>query len=216
MEELKEKQPKQVRIATGDMADASVPRDAVAMAVAEFGQLDGIVINHGMLDTAQRIAQADVSHWKHAFDINFFSAVSLVCAPFRPEYISDRFQLEAAIPHLRKSKGNVIFTSTGAVVNAYSSWGSYGASKSALKSLGSTLAVEEPDIISLSIAPGVVDTDMQKAIRDRHVEVMDEKDKAKFIGLHEDGKLLRPEQPGYVIAKLALDAPKNLSGQFLR
>lgn len=47
-------------------------------------------------------------------------------------------------------------------------------------------------------------------------DVMDEKDVKKFKGLHEDGGLLRPEQPGDVIAKLAVGAGRELSGKFLR
>lgn len=57
---------------------------------------------------------------------------------------------------------------------------------------------------------------MQRAIREEHVKVMDSKDQEKFSGLHKDGKLLRAEQPGNVIAKLVLEAPKSLGGQFLR
>jgi hypothetical protein len=50
---------------------------------------------------------------------------------------------------------------------------------------------------------------------------MDTKDVTKFKGLHEAGKLLKPEQPGNVMAKLAVadgegGGWKGLSGQFLR
>lgn len=57
---------------------------------------------------------------------------------------------------------------------------------------------------------------MQKAIREEHVHVMDSKDREKFSGLFKDKKLLRAEQPGNVIARLALDAPKEMGGNFLR
>lgn len=36
-----------------------------------------------------------------------------------------------------------------------------------------------------------------------------------FVKLHEDGKLLKPEAPGEVIARLALEAPASLSGKFV-
>ncbi|KAH0018426.1 hypothetical protein KCU78_g7164, partial [Aureobasidium melanogenum] len=42
-----------------------------------------------------------------------------------------------------------------------------------------------------------------------------QKDAAKFKELKETGGLLKPEQPGHVMAKLALDAPKDLNGKFL-
>jgi len=70
-------------------------------------------------------------------------------------------------------------------------------------------------VTTISIRPGVVDTDMQVSIRDTHSGYMDEKDAAKFHELKQTGGLLKPEQPGNVMAKLAVDAPKDLSGQFL-
>ena len=78
-----------------------------------------------------------------------------------------------------------------------------------------TLAVEEPSVTTVSIRPGVVDTDMQKSIREVHHTSMDAKDAAKFSELKSTGGLLKPEQPGHVMAKLVLDAPKDLNGQFL-
>jgi NAD(P)-dependent dehydrogenase (short-subunit alcohol dehydrogenase family) len=78
-----------------------------------------------------------------------------------------------------------------------------------------TLAVEEPDITTVAIRPGVVDTQMQVEVRG-HNSVMDEKDTDKFRSLFEKGELLKPEQPGNVIAKLAVGAGKELSGKFLR
>jgi NAD(P)-dependent dehydrogenase (short-subunit alcohol dehydrogenase family) len=78
-----------------------------------------------------------------------------------------------------------------------------------------TLAVEEPDVTTVSIRPGVVDTEMQVEVRG-HNSLMDEKDAEKFKTLFETGKLLKPEQPGNVMARLAVEASKDLSGKFLR
>lgn len=80
--------------------------------------------------------------------------------------------------------------------------------------LGATLKVEEPDITTIAIRPGTVDTDMQAEIR-KNQHVMDAPDFKKFSDLHTDGKLLKPEQPGNVMARLAVSAEKGLSGKFL-
>lgn len=106
--------------------------------------------------------------------------------------------------------------SSGAAANAYSTWGAYGASKATLNHLAMTLAVEEPSVTTVSIRPGVVDTDMQKDIREVHHKTMDANDAAKFAELKQTGGLLKPEQPGNVMARLVLDAPNSLNGQFLR
>jgi len=124
-------------------------------------------------------------------------------------------QAKAALPELRKSRGRIIFTSSGAATGAYSAWGAYGGSKAAMNHLAMTLAVEEPQVISVSIRPGTVDTEMQRELREVHHTAMDKKDAEKFAGLKSSGSLLRPDQPGHVIAKLALDASPELSGKFI-
>ncbi len=131
-------------------------------------------------------------------------------------FISHKLQTKSALPFLRKCNGRIIFTSSGASVASYGGWGAYGASKAALNHLTMTLSIEEPEVTSISIRPGVVDTQMQKELRETHVSAMQDKDSAKFLSLHKEGRLLKPEKPGNVIAKLVLDGPKNLSGRFLR
>ncbi len=79
--------------------------------------------------------------------------------------------------------------------------------------LALTLSVEEPDIISIAIRPGTVDTEMQAEIRAQ--TTMDAKDLEKFSRKHEEGTLLRPDQPGNVMARLAVGAKKEFSGKFL-
>lgn len=81
--------------------------------------------------------------------------------------------------------------------------------------LARQLSVEEPEITSIAVRPGVVDTDMQKQLREVHSSIMDKDDNAKFLGLHESGKLLKPEQPGHVIARMTLNPPKELNGQYV-
>ena len=125
-------------------------------------------------------------------------------------------QVKDALPALRRAKGRIVFTSSGAAVSAYSTWGAYGSSKAALNHLALTLSVEEPDVTTVSIRPGVVDTDMQRELREVHHKAMEKQDAERFFTMHREGTILKPEQPGNVMAKLVLDAPKELSGKFLR
>jgi NAD(P)-dependent dehydrogenase (short-subunit alcohol dehydrogenase family) len=127
-------------------------------------------------------------------------------------------QIQAALPSLRTTHGRIILTSSGASVSAYQGWGAYGAGKAVLNHLALTLSVEEPNVTTISIRPGVVDTEMQRQIREEYHENMSATDRTKFSGLKENGGLLRPEQPGHVIAKLAAAEGKDvqgLSGKFL-
>ena len=71
-------------------------------------------------------------------------------------------------------------------------------------------------IVAVAVRPGVVDTEMQRGIREVHGAGMDEGDVARFKGLKEEGGLLRPEQPGNVLGRLAVEAEKELGGKFFR
>lgn len=125
-------------------------------------------------------------------------------------------KVKAALPELRKSHGRILFTSSGAAVKGTSTWGCYSASKAVLNHLALTLAKEEPGVITIAVRPGVVDTKMQEDLAASQFSTMDKEDADRFRSLKMEGKMLRPEQPGNVIARLVLDAPPELSGRFLK
>ena len=120
------------------------------------------------------------------------------------------------IPELRKTNGSVIFISSGASVAAFAGWGAYGTSKAAINHICATLAVEEPNITSIAISPGKVDTAMQKQIREEGQAGMVPEFHAAFVQEHEKGLLLPPEKPAFVIAKLVASGSKEFSGKHLR
>jgi len=109
-----------------------------------------------------------------------------------------------------------VLCSSGAATKATATWGCYGASKCALNHLAGTLAREEPNIVTVAVRPGVVDTQMQSTMAEQHHAKMDEEDAQRFKEMKAQGKMLRPEQPGNVMAELAVRAHKGLSGRFLR
>ncbi|KAF2226478.1 hypothetical protein BDZ85DRAFT_256226 [Elsinoe ampelina] len=200
LDELKQQYGDQVQVLAGDLSDFSLGPKALDLATSTWNRLDGLILNHGVLDPVKRVAQADPEEWRKCFDINFFSYVASV---------------KACLPALRETKGKIVLCSSGASQSPYSTWGAYGATKAAINHLAATLSVEEPDVTTISLRPGVVDTEMQRAIREQHSESMDKKAADHFANLHGTGKLLKPEQPGHVMAQLATDGPKDLSGAFL-
>lgn len=96
-------------------------------------------------------------------------------------------------------------------------WALYGATKAAVNYFVLALGDEEPDVTSIALRPGMVDTEMQRSIREDHAKTGDLPAGAftRYEEAHRDGKLLKPEQPGNVMARLVLDAPKELSGRFI-
>ncbi|CAN6664040.1 benzil reductase ((S)-benzoin forming) Irc24p [Trichomonascus vanleenenianus] len=185
----------------GDVTNEADCQKVVNLAIEKHGRLDGLVLNAGVLEPVTKIVNSNVDEWKKLFDINFFSIVNL---------------LKLTIPHLR-GHGRVVFVSSGAAVGNYTAWGAYGSSKAALNHLAATLAVEEPSIFSISIAPGVVDTNMQVNIREQHGSEMNAENHAKFTSLKAKGDLLSPDVPAGILANLVLKGKgDNLSGKFFR
>jgi NAD(P)-dependent dehydrogenase (short-subunit alcohol dehydrogenase family) len=81
--------------------------------------------------------------------------------------------------------------------------------------MASHLAVEEPGITSITIGPGRVDTDMQATLRLKGKDTMDKTQHQSFVDAFEQGALLKPEQPGTVIAKFVAEPSRELSGKYL-
>lgn len=80
--------------------------------------------------------------------------------------------------------------------------------------LAAGLGLEEPDIATIALRPGVVDTEMQTQIRGGG-EAMDPTMLLKFQNMKNDGKLLRPELPAASIGNFAMHPKHSLSGKFI-
>ena len=81
LQKLKDEYGKQVEFLTGDLVDFSFAQKAVDLAIKSFGQLDGLVLNHGTLGQVGKVAEADPEQWKQGFDINFISLIAFVSGP---------------------------------------------------------------------------------------------------------------------------------------
>ncbi|KAF8195813.1 hypothetical protein K438DRAFT_1906444 [Mycena galopus ATCC 62051] len=181
----------------------SAVASAVDQALKTFNSLDALVLNAATLAPLCRVGDnTPLEEWKSHFDVNFFSLITA---------------LKLSLPALRKSEVGVrvVFVSSGAAVKGTAGWGPYNASKAAMNSLCRTLAEEEPDVISVALRPGMVQTDMQAALRQGGAPHMKAQDHQMFVAAHTDGKLLKPEDPGHVIAALSCNAVKSMSGQFV-
>jgi NAD(P)-dependent dehydrogenase (short-subunit alcohol dehydrogenase family) len=55
-----------------------VGEQVVSIALKTFSRIDGLIINHGTLGDVKRISDSTAEEWRSLFDVNFFSAVSLV------------------------------------------------------------------------------------------------------------------------------------------
>ncbi|MBT4000566.1 MAG: SDR family NAD(P)-dependent oxidoreductase, partial [Candidatus Thioglobus sp.] len=93
-----------------------------------FGQLDGLIHNAGIIGTMMPIEQYDLKLWYSTMQIN-------VNAPF--------MLTQFLIPALNKSNdARILFLSSSVGRNARAYWGAYGVSKFAIEGLSKTLSEE--------------------------------------------------------------------------
>ncbi len=114
-----------------------------------------------------------------------------------PLWIMGRF-----IDAFRESDLRVINISSGAATKPYRGWEAYCASKAALR-MGGMVAAEEAGERKLAIvsySPGVLDTPMQRVVREAPAENFP--DRQRFVELHEGGSLIHPKLPAERICAL--------------
>jgi len=191
---------RRVLVAAGDAGHKADCRDLVRRTIEHFGEIDALINNAGMLHPIAAIAEADPQQWAANVTVNLLG----------PFYLT-----HFALPYLRHRHGRVINVSSGAAVSATHGWSAYCAAKAALNHFTRVLAAEEPDIVALAFRPGVVDTEMQRTIREEGAQGMPAESHRKFQQYYERGELLSPEVPGRALATLALRAPHEWSGDFV-
>ncbi|MFC7199169.1 SDR family NAD(P)-dependent oxidoreductase [Halospeciosus flavus] len=134
-----------------DVGDSGQAADLVTQAVDAFGGLDAVVNNAGVVSPA-RATDIDDVQWQSVLGVNLDGAF----------YVT-----RAALPHLEKSAGDVVFLSsiggTAGTVDA-----SYAASKAGIHGLTRALAREygEDGVQVNAVAPGPVDTELNGDIVD--------------------------------------------------
>ena len=121
--------------------------DAVAASVP-VNKLNVLVHNAGIADLGT-IEESSADQWRRTFEANVIAVAELT---------------RVLLPALRAGGGHVVLINSGAGLRANAGWGSYAASKFALRAFGDALRLEEPSLRVTSIHPGRIDTDMQREI----------------------------------------------------
>jgi NAD(P)-dependent dehydrogenase (short-subunit alcohol dehydrogenase family) len=188
------------QMVAADVSDFKACRSAVETTLEQFGRIDALVNNAGVVQPLAPIADTNPEEWRRNIEINLFAAYYLV---------------RLAISDLRKHNGRIVNVSSGAANLALASVSSYCTAKAALNHFTRVLAAEEPAVTALTVRPGVVDTDMQAVLRSQANNAMPAEQMAYYRQLKARGELQPPEIPARAIAWLALYAPLEFSGRFL-
>jgi NAD(P)-dependent dehydrogenase (short-subunit alcohol dehydrogenase family) len=168
--------------------------DRIAMATLLDQGFDILVNNAAVIDPIGRILDISAEDWAHSIDVN-------LTATFHATQLALRHMVA-------KGKGTIVNISSGAAHRPQEGWSAYCAGKAGLAMLTRSVHMEYAahGIRVFGFAPGVVDTDMQGAIR--------------ASGINPVSKLPReslapPEEPARAVAWLCTPAADTLAGQEL-
>ena len=136
-----------------DVTDMAQVQAAVDLAVAQFGRLDVLIGNAGVIEPIARLDAADADDWGRAIDINLKGVFH---------------GMRAALPVMQAQGGGTIITiSSGAAHNPLEGWSGYCASKAgaAMLTAGAHLVAGSAGVRVMGLSPGTVATDMQRVIK---------------------------------------------------
>ncbi|MFJ4961905.1 SDR family NAD(P)-dependent oxidoreductase [Streptomyces sp. NPDC088729] len=148
--EVRERYGTRVAAVPGDVTEEGCRADLVA-ATGALGGLDLLVCNAGALgaEPLVRLESLPLEGLRQALETNVVAALGLV--------------QEALGPLRASAAGSVVVVSSQAAVEAYGTWGGYGASKAALDRLAAVLGEEEPGLRVWAVDPGDMATDLYEA-----------------------------------------------------
>jgi len=193
---------KEVRAGGGEAmalaADTALPvhaRQAVRDVVAAWQRLDILVLNAGIWEEDEA-GGGNLDTWDRAFAVNARGAYLVT---------------DAAVPHLAREKGSIVFVSSTAGQRGEARHSAYAASKGALISYTKSLAAElGPRGIRVNcVAPGWVATDMTAAA------LADPAAGAEIERSIPLGRVASPEDIAGPILFLVSDLARHVQGEVL-
>lgn len=156
-----------------------------------------LVNNAGVLGQVNQVGRMDDERLIQSYNVNMISP-SLLINKFIGKYQE------------RDIEKILLNTSSGAARHTIPSWSTYCATKSGVEMFLRVIEDEQQDFKHpfqiYSVAPGVVDTEMQDEIREVEPEKFRELD--RFVQLKQEGKLVDPQVVGKKFADI-LEHPGN-------
>lgn len=149
-----------------------------------------LINNAGIIGEISRISQQDDWDLTEVLKVNTIAPFDLAKQIYSKLKDKDGFTL--------------VNISSGAAKKSIPSWAAYCASKAALNMLSENFLIEEQEIGNhpkvYCVAPGVIDTDMQKYIRNASEEKFSQRQ--RFVELKENDELFSPEECAGKLLKL--------------
>lgn len=161
-----------------------------------WGDLNGVYLIHnaGTLAPMAPIERCQEQELSHSMALNAVAPMTMTAALLR---------LTADWPIDRR----ILNISSGAGKSPYPGWSAYCSSKAALDMFTRCVGEEQRTAANparvLSVAPGIVDTDMQRQIRDTSAELFPRRD--RFEALYQTGALQSPSETAVKLLDVMFD-----------
>lgn len=170
-----------VAIIEGDIGDEATAQRAVDATVAQFGRLDGVVSNAGIM-IRKPIRQLTIAEWRRVLDVNLTAAFLLAKAGERA---------------LRDAKGAIVTIASTRAFMSEPNTEAYSATKGGLVALTHALAVSlGPNVRVNCVSPGWIATkDYDDLRRKDHIQ-------------HPAGRVGKPDDIAEIVSWL-LDADRS-------
>jgi NAD(P)-dependent dehydrogenase (short-subunit alcohol dehydrogenase family) len=179
----------------GDVSGEAQASACVAAAIEEYGRLDVLVNNAGVLLIGAETDQIPLEQFEEHLRCNV-----------RTAFLMTKY----ALPHLRETRGNIICAGSAAGINGEPAATVYGGTKGFLHAFTAGVAVEQAKygVRANCICPGPIDT----AWTHKETGAVDETIEQALVTSVPFGRRGTPEEVANVYAFLASDAASFVNG----
>ncbi len=182
-----------------DVGDAGQVDYLLVLTLRAFGRVDILVNNAALFQPAGRVWESSPAAWYRALLVNTFGP-----------YLCSR----VVLPHmLDRGSGRIINLSSGVADRSVVGLSAYSTGKAGLERLSGVMAaeVEGRGVVVTTLRPGVVDTPMQKSVRQTPAYLMP--DAPRWQALHDRGDLRPPDEVAQALVWLASSFAAGSNGR---
>ena len=179
----------------GDLSEAEMAQRCVDLAIETYGRIDVLISNAGVFIANAETDAYRIEDFERTIRNNIWTA-----------FLMTKF----ALPHLRKTRGNIVFTGSEAGFNGSPGFTPYGASKGFLHAFATGVALEQAPygVRANCVCPGPVDTAWTRGA-DSPIPLAAQESIGAMVPL---GRRGTPEEIANVFAFLASDEASYVTG----